>query len=131
MGTDFNPDWGQSTEVTFEEIAGNNTMKYGNLNYQGTQLMDPVDLSGMEFLHIDMWTADATVMLITPISQTTGERLFDMTPITAGTWNSYDIPLSFFTEGGVTLTDIFQMKFDGQAGVTPSNIWLDNIYFKK
>jgi hypothetical protein len=31
----------------------------------------------------------------------------------------------------MTLTDIFQLKFDGQAGVNPSNIYLDNIYFFK
>jgi len=37
-GTNFNPNWGQSTTVTVDYLAaGNNTLKYENLNYQGTQ----------------------------------------------------------------------------------------------
>jgi hypothetical protein len=44
-------------------------------------------------------------------------------------WNSYDIPMSDFT--GMTWVDVKEMKFDGQAGVNPSTIYLDNIYFYK
>ena len=128
-GTDFNPGWGQSTVVTTEEIAGNNTLKYANFNFQGTQLAPAQDLSAMEYMHIDMWTADATVVQVTPISETTGESLYSLTPIASGQWNSYEIPLSAFTDAGVSLSDIHQLKFDGQAGTTPSNIYLDNIYF--
>jgi hypothetical protein len=35
-GTDFFPNWGQSTVVTDVTIVGNNTKKYANLNYEGT-----------------------------------------------------------------------------------------------
>ena len=132
-GTNFNPTWGQSTVVTTESIGGGSTLKYDVFNYQGTNLggADGVDqdLSSMEYLHIDMWTCDATVVQMTPISRTTGEHLVSLTPITAGQWNSYDIPLSDFT--GVSMADIFQLKFDGQAGVTPSKIFIDNVYFYK
>jgi len=126
-GTNFNPGWGQTTIVTFEDIGGNNMMKYDVFNYQGTELAGPQDLSAMDFMHIDMWTADATVVKVTPISATTGEHLFSLTPITSGSWNNYDIPVTDFT--GVSMADIFQLKFDGQEGVTPSTIYLDNIYF--
>ncbi|WP_372946031.1 carbohydrate binding domain-containing protein, partial [Muriicola sp.] len=44
-------------------------------------------------------------------------------------WVSYDIPLTDFTASGMTLNQIIQMKFDGQGGTTPSDIYLDNIYF--
>ena len=129
--TNFNPSWGQSTVVTTESIGGGSTLKYDVFNFQGTNLggADGVDqdLSSMEYLHIDMWTCDATVVQVTPISRTTGESLVSLTPITTGQWNSYDIPLSDFT--GVSMSDIFQLKFDGQAGVTPSKIFIDNIYF--
>ena len=38
-GTDFNPNWGQSTVVDQTvKIQGNNTIKYSNLNYQGIAL---------------------------------------------------------------------------------------------
>jgi hypothetical protein len=83
----------------------------------------------MEYLHIDMWTCDATVVEVTPISRSTGEQLVSLTPISTGQWNSYDIPLTDFT--GVSMADIFQLKFDGGKGTTPSKIFVDNIYFYK
>jgi hypothetical protein len=127
--SDFNPNWGQSGTVSQVSIAGNNTLKYSNFNYQGTQFNMSENLSAMEFVHIDMWTADATNVKFTPISSGTGEFLVGLTPITQGQWKSYDIPLSSFS--GMSFNDIIQLKFDGQGGVNPSNIWLDNIYFYK
>ncbi|WP_428741779.1 PKD domain-containing protein [Tenacibaculum sp.] len=126
-GTNFNPGWGQTTVQTVESIAGNNTLKYANFNYQGTEFSTPQDLSTMEFVHIDVWTSDATVVKFTPIGG--GETLLALTPLTAGQWNSYDIPLSDFTS--VNTSAINQLKFDGQDGVTPSTIYVDNIYFYK
>ena len=52
-GTNFNPDWGQSTVVEEVSIDGNNTLKYGNLNYQGTEFSPALDVSGKTTLHID------------------------------------------------------------------------------
>ncbi|MGL1885753.1 MAG: hypothetical protein OCD76_04500, partial [Reichenbachiella sp.] len=43
----------------------------------------------------------------------------------------FDIPVTDFTESGMILSDIFQFKFDGQSGVSPSTIFVDNIYFYK
>jgi Secretion system C-terminal sorting domain/Dockerin type I domain len=126
-GTDFSPNWGQSTVVTFEEIDGNMMIKYDNFNYQGTSLATAYDFSAMDYLHIDMWTPDATVVLFSPISASTGEVLLPLEPIQPTSWNSYDIVLTDFT--GLSMADIFQLKFDGQAGVSPSTIYLDNIYF--
>ena len=128
-GTDFNPNWGQSTVVSDVTVSGNHLMKYATFNYQGTDLGATTDFSSMKYLHIDVWTMDATVVKVSPISKSSGESLYTLTPLVAGKWNSYDIPLTAFTKGGMTMNDIYQMKFDGQAGVTPSNIYLDNIYF--
>ena len=132
-GTDFNPDWGQSTVVTTIDIAENSTLKYAGFNYQGTVLATPQDLTGMDYLHVDMWTADATVVQVTPInnSGSPNEKLVSLTPVTPGQWKSYDIPLTSFTSSGMALNGVFQLKFDGQAGTTPSTIYLDNIYFYK
>jgi len=127
-GTDFNPGWGQTTVVTFEDIDGNEMMKYANFNYQGTELAGSQDLSSMEFMHVDIWTDDATVIKVTPISGT-GEWLVSLEPINLEGWNSYDIPVTDFE--GVSMDDIYQLKFDGQDGVNPSNIYVDNIYFYK
>ncbi|WP_057953762.1 carboxypeptidase regulatory-like domain-containing protein [Salinivirga cyanobacteriivorans] len=130
QGIDYNPYWGQSTNVTMEEIEGNQTLVYNNFNYQGIDLGGNYDMSEMEYVHIDMWTWDATNVQFSPIS-VGGEYLVELSPITAGAWESYDIPLTTFTDNGVTLSDIYQLKFDGQAGAVPTVIYLDNIYFYK
>lgn len=128
-GTDFYPNWGQAT--TYNQIAlnGNSIIQYGNLNYQGVQFGATVDASQMEFLHIDVWTADENVSLdIFPISIATGEKSVQKNPV-AGQWNSYNIPLSDFTSQGLSMDDIHQFKFVGTpAGKT---IFIDNIYFYK
>lgn len=126
-GTDINPGWGQSTISTIVDIIDNPTLSYVNLNYQGTQLDTAIDASSMEYLHIDLWTLDATEVNVYPISVSSGERSYSLT-ITPDQWNSYDIPLSVFTDAGLSITDIHQFKFDGTAG---STIFLDNIYFYK
>lgn len=133
-GIDRNPNWGQSTIVSEVDIAGDNTLKYENFNYQGTDFSgNAQDVTDMEYLHVDMWTADATNVQVTPIngSGSPVEFLVGLTPITAGQWVSYDIPLTDFTASGMSLDQVVQLKFDGQAGVTPSDIYLDNIYFYK
>ncbi|MBJ7881111.1 PKD domain-containing protein [Gelidibacter salicanalis] len=128
-GTDFYPNWGQTT--TYNEIAinGNNSIQYGNLNYQGIQFGATADASQMEFLHIDVWTADENMALdIFPISIATGEKFVQKNPV-AGQWNSYNIPLSDFTSQGLSMADIHQFKFVG----TPSGgtVFIDNLYFYK
>ncbi|MDA3893393.1 MAG: T9SS type A sorting domain-containing protein [Salinivirgaceae bacterium] len=125
-GTNFDASWSNS-DYSAESIAGNAAIKLANLAFHGMEISSDLDASTMNMLHVDMWTNDATVMKVTPISTSTGEHLVSMTPITAGSWNSFNIPLSEFT--GLSFTDIKQFKFDGQTGVSPSNIYLDNIYF--
>ena len=128
--TNFNPDWGQSTQVMMEDIEGNNTLKYGQLNYQGTNLggADGIDqdVTGYDFIHLDYWTANAPALNFFLISRTTGEQAFSL-PIVPGEWASVDIPLSHFIDLGMGLTDIFQFKVDGGDGETM--VWLDNWFF--
>lgn len=125
-GTDFNPNWGQSTIVSFVPVVGNETMRYAKFNYQGTQFATPLNVTAMEKLHLDMWTADATSVNIFLISTGPVETPYAL-PITPGQWVSYDIPLTAFA--GVNLADVIQFKFDG--GNSAQTIWLDNLYFYK
>ncbi|MBE0662896.1 MAG: T9SS type A sorting domain-containing protein [Bacteroidales bacterium] len=125
-GTDFNPGWGQSTIVSFPLIQGNETMKYANFNYQGTQFANALDVTAMETLHLDMWTADATLVEIYCISTGPVETAYVL-PITPSQWVSYDIPLSAFTN--VDMADLIQLKFAGGNG--SQTIYLDNLYFYK
>lgn len=128
-GTNFYPDWGQSTVASEIQIDGNNTMKYATLNYQGLELASDnhVNASSMTYLHIDIWSADETSLQITPISSDpTAEHLVNVGTITPNQWNSYDILLSSFT--GVDMSNIFQFKIVGSGSAT---VYMDNLYFYK
>ena len=128
--TNFNPDWGQSTEVMMVDIAGDPTLAYALLNYQGTNLGGPEgvdqDVSGYDFIHVDLWTANATELNFFLISRSSGEQAYSL-PITPQEWVSVDIPLSYFTDLGMVVTDIFQFKVDGGNGETM--VWFDNWFF--
>jgi len=121
-GTDFNPNWGQATVVTQEDIAGNNTLKYDGLNYQGTQFENALDVSGMTMIHLDYWTPDSSDLNLSLVSSGPVETPYSI-EITTGEWVSVDIPLTEFS-GVVDLSDVIQLKFDGNG-----TIFLDNIYF--
>ncbi|MBN1340766.1 MAG: T9SS type A sorting domain-containing protein [Bacteroidales bacterium] len=123
-GTNYNPWWGQQTIVTVDYVAaGNNTLKYANLNYQGTEYANQ-DVSGYEFLHVDFWTAnsnDLSIYLISPGPLETGYVF----TIIHEQWVSVDIPLSDFVPP-VNLSDVFQFKVVGNG-----DVWFDNFYFWK
>lgn len=130
-GSDFFPNWGQSTVVTQTPVAGNNTLRYTNFNYQGLQLAVNQNVSTYQFLHIDYYSANAGTLnafLICPPGSPGGtapwEKAFSLSVPTAG-WHSVDIPLSHFTPQ-VALNNVFQFKFDGGTG---GDIFLDNIFF--
>jgi len=125
-GTDFNPNWSQTTLVSTVQIEGNATLKYSNLNYQGTGLGSDVNATGMNYLHIDVWTPNETSLSVYPISRSTPEKFVTLLPLNLNQWNSYDIPLTDFTTQGLSVTDIFQFKFVGSNGKI---VYLDNIYF--
>ncbi len=131
--TNFNPNWGQSTVVTVDfDVAGDNTLLYENLNYQGTNLGHAdgadQDVSGYGYLHVDFWTPDATILNFFLISRTTGERSYAL-PITQEDWVSVDIPLSYFSDLGLALTNIFQFKVDTLPDGVAAKVYFDNWYF--
>ena len=121
-GSDFNPNWGQTTVVTQIPIAGNNTLKYTNLNYQGIQIGTAQNLSSMTKLHIDYYSANSTSLKTYLISTGPVEKAKTLVVPTAPGWNSVEIPLTDFSP--VNLANVIQMKFDGNG-----TIYLDNIYF--
>jgi len=124
-GTNLNPGWGQATTVSQTPISGNNALVYTGLNYQGTELAADLDVSGMGFLHLDYYSGNSTSLNVFLISlNPTVEKPFALTVPTTTGWNSVDIPLSTFSP--VQLTNIRQLKFDGNG-----TIYLDNILFRK
>ena len=126
VGTNFRPDWGQSTTLTNLTISGNSTIKYDNLNYEGIEFVANQNVSTMENLHFDIWTPNCSSFdfyLINTSPQL--EKKITVNPTLSG-WSSFDIALSSFT--GIDLTKIRQFKLVGNNG---STIYLDNIYFWK
>lgn len=120
--SNLNPNWGQATVVTQVPIAGNNSLRYGGLNYQGIEFGASQNLSSMTTLHLDYYSANSTSLRVFLISPGPVEKFKILTvPTTAG-WNSIEIPMTDFSP--VNLANVFQMKFDGNG-----DIYLDNIYF--
>lgn len=122
-GTDFNPYWEQTTIVTQVAVAGNNTLKYTGLDYQGIQLGGSQNITAMNYLHLDFWTATSTSLSVYLISSGPVETPKVLNVPTSG-WTSVDIPLSEFSP--VDLSDIIQFKFVGNG-----DIYIDNILFHK
>ncbi|MFA9190094.1 hypothetical protein AAGV28_01820 [Flavobacterium sp. FZUC8N2.13] len=133
-GTNYFPDWGQagqgSSWAEFD-LNGDKMLNYIKLSYQGIALADgtTIDVSGMEFIHMDVWTADLEKIETSLISKTNGEKPV-VRDLTANQWTSIDIPISAFTSQDLTVADIFQLKFVGTPWAGGS-VFIDNIYFYK
>lgn len=140
--TGANPlaDWGQGAQgstFTIYTIAGtsHNVLKYGKLSYQGIDFTgNAQDVSGMKYLHLDIWTADAAASpLSVAIINGNSNIAVSKTITTTGTWYSLDILLSEFT--GQNLTAINQLMFKSTEWSTfatnllQKDIYVDNIYF--
>lgn len=131
-GVSFNPNWGQSTVTTEIQVEGNNTLKYANLNYQGTDFGSDVDASSMSHLHVDVWTEDETSLRVYVISKTAPtEKYVELAPLNYGQWNSIDIQLSAYKDQGMSMAALYQFKFEGSGnqGSTAKTVYLDNLYF--
>jgi len=125
-GVNLNPTWGQATVVSFVVIQGDTVMKYGGLNYQGTELNQNLNLvnAGMQYVHIDFWTANSTELNFFLISPGPNQQSVALIPPgSTEEWVGVDIPLSDF-QPTVNLTEVFQLMFTGNG-----TIYLDNIYF--
>jgi hypothetical protein len=127
-GTDFYPNWGQTTLYTLYDLNGNGMLQYNNLNYQGIDIGEEVDASSMEFLRIDIWTPDATSIDIYPLPNgvAPADEKFVTKTLIPNEWNSFDIPMSDFTDQGLPVNNLKQFKFVGSGSV-----FIDNLYFYK
>jgi hypothetical protein len=126
-GTDFNPGWGQATQVAVTDV-----LKYSNLNYQGT-VFSTQDVSEYDFVHLDYYTDDNAAslkfFLVSIVDGETNERYETLSTANKGEWNSVDIPLTEFTHfywDNVDLSAVSQIKMEGSA-----TMYIDNIYFGK
>ena len=126
--SDFNPNWNQSTIYSAFDLNGDAIIQYSNLNYQGIDIGSEIDASSMETLHIDIWTTDATSINIYPLPNgvVPSDERFVTKTLEADQWNSFDIPMSEFTDQGLTIDALKQFKFVGSG-----TVFIDNLYFYK
>lgn len=137
-GTNYFPDWGQASQGSgwaMFDLAGDEMLQYINLSYQGIALADgtSIDVSNMEFLHLDVWTADLVtdieVSLINNASGTVTEAPVT-TSLTPNDWTTIEIPISDYVDQGLTVNEIFQLKFVGTPWAA-GTVFIDNLYFWK
>jgi hypothetical protein len=132
-GSDYNPDWGQSGQgsgYAMFNLDGDDMLNYTNLSYQGIQIGTAVDLTPMEYLHMDIWTADLAQIRTFLINIGVDPPENVLSDLTADQWTSFDIPLSAFTDQGVAIDNVHQFKFVSEPWLGGS-VFIDNIYFWK
>ena len=123
-GTNFNPNPNQQTNVTIEDIGGNNMLKYDNFDLQRIAFQNALDISGYTDVHMDIWSPGATQVNFNLTNPGPVEAAY-MINLVPGQWNSIDIPLSAFS-GVVNLSNVIRMKFDNGDDLI---YFVDNIYF--
>lgn len=121
--------WSQSTVQTPETVEGDELLKLTSFNYLGWEFNADVDLSDMEYIHIDVLPMQAMQLGITPIMRGgLTEKSTSVGTLNVKQWNSIDLPLADF---GFDLEnyDAFQLKLD--KGTSSEILYIDNVYFWK
>jgi hypothetical protein len=129
-------DWSAATLEDIQ-IQGNDTKKYSNLDFVGIETVaNQIDISGMNFFHIDMWTPNMTTFRVKLVDfgpggvfgggdDTEHEVIFEN--VIPNQWNSLDIPIAQFANL-MSRKNIAQLIFSGLP-VGAGTVYLDNIYF--
>ena len=125
--------WDQSTQVGTETVDEDNMLHLTNFNYLGFEYATQLNLSGMEYLHIDILPMQAMDFGITPILVAAGSGTKTENSQSVGTlnvkeWNSIDIPMTQFADMDFTQLS-HQLKID--KGTGSDVVYVDNIYFWK
>ena len=88
-GSDLNPGWGQATVTSQVSIAGNNTLKYAGLNFQGLQIGSSQNVTSKGFLHLDYYSANSTSLKVYLISSGPIEKGYALTVPSSGGVNGW------------------------------------------
>lgn len=122
--------WGQSTVVTDQKAENDDVLQLTNYNYLGFELSTQLDLSDMEYVHIDVLPLQNMSIGITPIMNggTPTENSTSVGTLVPGQWNSCDIKLSDLALDYAN-AKAFQLKLDKGTGT--EIVYIDNIYFWK
>ena len=140
VATTWPTPWSDPNNTTSDvTIDGGLVKEHLAINFVGVEFT--VDASSMTHIHFDVWTPDASALLVRLVdfggdgfgggNDTQGELTFDSgsTPaLTQGSWVSLDIALSDLQAAGLaSLADINQIVLDPTAD--GSTVYVDNVYF--
>lgn len=129
------PNWEEATITNEIELEPNDkSLMLSNMTYRGLEFT-MMDVSKMEYLHVDVYPETANTVTVTPIWRNTDndvnyqEKAYAIPDLKVGEWNSIDIPMTEFASDDRNGTNnVYQIKLDnGQNGT----FIFDNIYFYK
>jgi hypothetical protein len=131
---------GASHDVTDMEITGNAVKVYTNLGYAGIVLEQTLDISEMEYFHMDVWVAKGTQFKVKLVDfgadgvyggapDLEHELTFNANttpPFVAGSWVDLEIPMADFVRL-TTREHLAQIIISGQK----NTVFIDNVYWHK
>ena len=121
--------WGESTIPQWLALTPNDQVFYAqNFNWAGWHSWGAsIDATGMQYLHVDIYSTGMTQVSVTPISP--GHEGVANITLTPNAWTSYDVDLSAYDANNIDWSDIFQFKFMNPVG--GNELMVDNVYFWK
>lgn len=127
-------DWGGGGSTKADRTVGETNMYKVTVknNYVGGFAINgKIDASAYEYIHMDVWTPLASTFRFSPICFNFSgggneTEQYKTISTSAATWTSIDIPVSYFTDLGLTMRGNYQLKFD-QCSST--YFWITNIYY--
>jgi hypothetical protein len=137
----FRTEWSNGTLAEFT-VGGRTIKKYSDVVFVGMETgSNQLDISAYDYVSIDVWSPTITKLGIKLVDfgadagYAGGDDAASMqilTPLTAGSWNTFKIPLSQFT-GLTTKAHIAQILLatNEEVGGVPGTVFIDNLFFGK
>jgi len=135
VASNTTPGW--SEVVTDETFASNSVKK--TTNFLPFALNAPIDIASMTTMHVDVWLPELPTagagLLIKLLDAANGPHeanyTYPVANLTAGQWNSIDIPMSSFVGTQGTWDATAQSRVDQVLVdiVDDTTMYVDNVYF--
>ena len=130
------------SDATFEDVMidGNPTKKYTALGFNGIETVNaPVDASDMMHINMDIWSPnmdEIRIKLVDFLGDGFGGANDDTEaeltlPVTKGEWMNIKIPLSDFSDGGMSSFSDINQYIISSVPFGTGILFVDNVYFSK
>ncbi|HEX4383442.1 MAG TPA: Ig-like domain-containing protein [Myxococcales bacterium] len=138
----FKASFDSSTEAAVT-VGADHVIKYSTLGFAAIETASPgpeIDATNMSFIHVDVWTPNVATFKLklvdfgangifqgAPNDDTEAELSFNLT---AGQWNSLDIPLTSFLSNGLAAKQhLAQYILSTTNAANDGVVYIDNLYF--